>query len=577
MAGEGASFLAMAASIEGDRERACRHYRDLLAARELPVESLPQEAAVELFVSRAVAAGRAVAPDDIVAAVCRRLDHLPLALELAAARAKLLSPAALLQRLDAALPLLTGGASDRPERQRTLRATIEWSYDLLDLAEQLAFRRLSVFRGSFTLDAAREICSAELEHVEALLDQSLLKPLGDARFFMLETLREYARECLEIAGEVGEFNMRHARHYMSVLEEMDRSVFTPELLPWFGAEEDNLRAMLDRLTVESPEDAGRACELISRYWLAQGANSEVLQRAGALLSSADLPPQIRAGLLIVAQLATFFRGEFGASAQFAEEAVHLAEPGTLRHAVALSGAASIAVQCGDLEAAVAYARHAAHAVDSLDEVRRWIVLIDAGEALALAGHFDEARAWTSKGRDGLRHAGSEIGAAVASDTLAFLDLADHNFEAARAAFASSIETAQRHEHPTLESLSLRGLGFALLGLGRRAEAFSTFVRWLELADGFDPPPNTEQIAALGAIGLSAAPPDAAAGAKLRGSVMRLRREVMEPSLPGMLEVEEMFERELADALGAESWAKHLSEGADLSFENALALARSLGP
>src|SRR6185503_13877324 len=101
---------------------------------------------------------------------------------------------------------------------------------------------------------------------------------------------------------------------------------------------------LDRLTVESPEDAGRACELISRYWLAQGANSEVLQRAGALLSSADLPPQIRAGLLIVAQLATFFRGEFGASAQFAEEAVHLAEPGTLRHAVALSGAASTAVQ-----------------------------------------------------------------------------------------------------------------------------------------------------------------------------------------------------------------------------------------
>ena len=120
----------------------------------MPVEPLPEEAAVELFVSRAAAAGRRVEADATVAAVCRRLDNLPLALELAAARAKLLSPAALLQRLDAALPLLSGGARDLPERQRTLRATIEWSHDLLDADAQAAFRRLSVFRGSFTLDAA---------------------------------------------------------------------------------------------------------------------------------------------------------------------------------------------------------------------------------------------------------------------------------------------------------------------------------------------------------------------------------------------------------------------------------------
>src|SRR6185437_8467901 len=106
----------------------------------------------------------------------------------------LLSPSALLQRLDAALPLLVGGASDRPERQRTLRATIEWSHDLLDRDAQAAFRRLSVFRGSFTLDAAEAITGAALDQVAALLDQSLLKPLGDDRFFLLETLREYARE-----------------------------------------------------------------------------------------------------------------------------------------------------------------------------------------------------------------------------------------------------------------------------------------------------------------------------------------------------------------------------------------------
>src|SRR4029077_8493561 len=113
----------------------------LSTERELAVEPLPDQAAVELFIARAAVAGRRVEADDAVAEVCRRLDNLPLALELAAARAKLLSPAALLQRLDAALPLLSSGARDLPERQQTLRATIEWSHDLLDVEAKAAFRR----------------------------------------------------------------------------------------------------------------------------------------------------------------------------------------------------------------------------------------------------------------------------------------------------------------------------------------------------------------------------------------------------------------------------------------------------
>ena len=165
----------------------------------------PSEAAVELFVSRAAAAGRRVEADATVAEVCRRLDNLPLALELAAARAKLLSPAALLERLDAALPLLSGGARDLPERQQTLRATIEWSHDLLDPDAQAAFRRLSVFRGSFTLDAAEAVTGADLDQVAGLLDQNLLKPFRDDRFFLLETIREYARERLDREGETDEY------------------------------------------------------------------------------------------------------------------------------------------------------------------------------------------------------------------------------------------------------------------------------------------------------------------------------------------------------------------------------------
>ena len=260
----------------------------LAAERELPVEPLPDEAAVELFVSRAGAAGRRVEADETVAAICRRLDNLPLALELAAARSKLLSPVALLQRLDAALSLLTGGAGDRPERQRTLRATIEWSHDLLDPAPRAAFRHLSVFRGSFTLEAADAVAAADLDQIAALLDQSLLKPLGDVRFFMLETLREYARERLDEAGETAEFALRHAHHYRTQLTEQRPLVFGPQrgaLLAWFGEEEDNLRAALDRLEESSVADAAQMASLLGMYWSPRGQLGEARRRMRSLLAT----------------------------------------------------------------------------------------------------------------------------------------------------------------------------------------------------------------------------------------------------------------------------------------------------
>ncbi len=222
----------------------------LSAERELPVDPLPSQAAVELFVSRAAAAGREVEADATVAAVCRRLDNLPLALELAAARAKLLSPAALLERLDAALPLLSGGARDLPERQQTLRATIEWSHDLLD-PEPRPPSGGCLSSGSFTLDAAEAVTRADLDQIAGLLDQSLLKPLGDDRFFLLETMREYARERLDLEDEDAEYALRHARHYLAGLEAR-ASAPAGQRLAWFAAEEDNLRALLDELTARAP-------------------------------------------------------------------------------------------------------------------------------------------------------------------------------------------------------------------------------------------------------------------------------------------------------------------------------------
>ena len=169
------------------------------AEREYPVPELAETDAVALFVERA----QAVKPGfelngdaSAVAEICRRLDGLPLAIELAAARARILSPPALLERLGQMLPVLTGGARDLPERQRTLSDTIAWSYGLLDEEEQHLFAKLAVFAGGFTLEAAEEVCDAELDTITSLVDKSLVRH-EEERFRMLETIREFARGRLD--------------------------------------------------------------------------------------------------------------------------------------------------------------------------------------------------------------------------------------------------------------------------------------------------------------------------------------------------------------------------------------------
>ena len=195
---------------------------DLPDPAHLPeIASLSQYEAVALFIerARAVKADFAVtnANAPAVAEICVRLDGLPLAIELAAARAKLLSPQALLARLEQSLDLLTGGPRDLPARQQTLRATIDWSYDLLGPDEQTLFARLAVFAGGCTLAAAEAVCGGDglLTGLSTLVDNNMLRqeeqPDGEPRFTMLETIRAYALERLEPSGEADEIRRRHAR------------------------------------------------------------------------------------------------------------------------------------------------------------------------------------------------------------------------------------------------------------------------------------------------------------------------------------------------------------------------------
>jgi predicted ATPase/class 3 adenylate cyclase len=547
--------------------------------RELPVEPLPDEAAVELFVTRAAAAGgRQLDADATVGQVCRRLDNLPLALELAAARAKLLSPTALLQRLNTALPLLAGGAVDLPERQRTLRATIEWSHNLLHPDAQAAFRRLSVFRGPFTLDAAEAIADADLEEIEALLDQSLLKSLGDDRFFLLETLREYAHERLEEAGEAGDFPFRHARWYLARLEEIEPVRIgprTPEFLAWYAAEEDNLRAMLDRLAEGTPAEAARAAALLSPYWIARGQLDEGRARLIALLAS---NPSTGARAVLLGRLADVEAhiGHLDAAEAAAEGAIALADTLGDRLTVtwALRARAHAAYRRGDADEAIRRARGALEEAAALDDDQaRAICLADLGLFLSGAGSDGEARATLRAAVDEFRRLGDIVNEAISTLNLAELDLYAGDFEAARAGYAAAVTTVREVGYVLMQATAGFGFGRALLGLGWRHEALAALCAALDhaLENGV----TRDVYDTLGGIALAADENDVPAAARIRGAVEALRQREGVNRDPRDEELERRFERLLIQAVGKQAWEREQAVGALMTIEETIELARSL--
>ncbi len=227
-----------------------------------PLDRLTEYGAIRLFVERAqaVQSDFALTKENAaaIAAMCHQLDGLPLAIELAAGRSKLFSPQALLPRLRNRLKLLVGGARDLPSRQQTLRGTIAWSYDLLEEAEKILFRRLSVFVGGCTLEAAEAVCHADrdvegdiLDAVASLVDKSLLRQKaeidGEPRLLMLETIREYALERLEASGEAEAIRRRHADYYLALAEQAEHMLAGEQQVLWLNRleqEHENLRAAL---------------------------------------------------------------------------------------------------------------------------------------------------------------------------------------------------------------------------------------------------------------------------------------------------------------------------------------------
>jgi predicted ATPase len=318
------------------------------------LEHLVQIPAVALFVERA----REVKPDFALTAenaativeICQRLDGLPLALELAAARLSVLSPAALLARLERRLPLLTRGARDLPERQQTLRNTIAWSYDLLDESEQQLFRCLSVFAGGFTLEAVQAVClfeacgtsslaqtdedEAVLEQLAQLLDKSLVQTQQDTgaelRFSMLETIREYAQEQLAASGEEAILQERHAHYFLRLSEETEPHLFRPGWESWLerlSREDANLSAALagSKANQGAVETGLRLAGALYYYWFLRGYLHEGRTwLEGMLARTGSSERSIARGkaLLSVGWLA-WAEGDFEAASQHAEEALSM--------------------------------------------------------------------------------------------------------------------------------------------------------------------------------------------------------------------------------------------------------------
>ena len=314
-------------------------------ATPLPFDVLSESAAIRLFAARTRATDPAFAltPENVatVAEICRRLDGLPLAIELAAAYTKVLPPPALLTRLERRLPLLVGGARDAPARQRTMRDTIAWSHDLLAPEEQTLFRRVAVFAGGFTLEAAEGMARAPgsehgavLDLVASLVDKSLLQPFegpgGEPRFAMLETIREFGLERLAASGEEAPIRTAHALHFLAEAEEANAIFWGHRPGSWRDRLEPNLpnlRAALAWLieTADGELALRLAAALEPAWWILCHQTEGRRWMARALTLRGGVPDAVVVATLVVAGRVAYAQGDYAEAAARGYEALAVAE------------------------------------------------------------------------------------------------------------------------------------------------------------------------------------------------------------------------------------------------------------
>jgi predicted ATPase/class 3 adenylate cyclase len=293
---------------------------------ELDLPPLDHDEAVTLFCERAQAVRPDVTRTEAVERLCDRLDGLPLALELAAARTKLLAPEALLDRLTDRLDALKG-TRDAEERHMTLRATIAWSYDLLDAEEQQLFARLGVFRGGCTLETAEIVCDAELETLASLLDKSLVRRrtgrLGEDRYWLLETIREYALERLRDDGLEDDLRRRHAERMHQIARDQLPENEPEASAEWALAEREDLRAALDWAEENDVILGLQLANDLQNFWNTAGPKEGVERIQRLLDRASEVPPELRASVLRVEGGAADLAGDDRLAVECTQESVEL--------------------------------------------------------------------------------------------------------------------------------------------------------------------------------------------------------------------------------------------------------------
>jgi predicted ATPase/DNA-binding SARP family transcriptional activator len=417
--------------------------------------ALAQNEAVALFVARA----QAVRPDfkltnenaAAVAAICAAVDGLPLALELAAARMKLLSPDRLVDLLRDRLDPLTARARDVPERQRTLRATIDWSYDLVGPAERGLFAQLSVFAGDFSIEAAEAIGAVDVHTLELLVDSSLVQPSGEGRFRMLETVRQRAAERLEELGDAEAVKQRHAEFFLELGEELRPSlrggVGTETALDTVERDHDNFRSALAFLREQGLVELQlRLARAIHRLWYTRGYLTEGrgwLEEA--LDADGPQPPDLRAP--------------------------------------ALSAAAAIAWRQGDLEAAEAYAAEALEIFRSLgDEQEQVGALSILGVAAMSRDDFERALPLTEEMGLLARKVGDGYGLGVSLNNQAYVAWMAGDLDRAEALWDECLTVAREAGSSEVTAMAVSGLGDIELARGAPERALERFRDALAIYD-----------------------------------------------------------------------------------------------
>lgn len=459
---------------------------------EYPVDPLSATNATTLFVERARAVGRELSVDATVNEICARLDNLPLALELAAARTKLLDPVSLLARLERRLPLLAGGPSDVPERQRTLRAAIAWSYDLLDEDAKALFRGLAVFAGGFSLEAAEEVGDADLDVLSRLVDASLLKSVGHGRLLMLDTIREYGLERLEEAGEAPRRRDRHAEHFALLADRR-----WPELV----------RGNDPTWTLSTVQLEVRNLHSAIEWSLKRGRAEEVLA-----IGSGIYPFWASFGYL--------YQGR-----RWLEQALELPSQSDSRRAHALGGLGDLALQEGDPEAAKQANEASLAMFRDLDEPFGVAVnLTQLADIALLQGDRESARRLAEESAAIRRERLGSLHLGRALSSLAEISVAEADYDRARELLEEAIDCWSAEAPESNHQMACHeALGEVLRLQGDYPGAVEAFATSIRIGQRRGEPPSPEVLDGIAALWATLGQDERAV--RMAGAAERVREQL----------------------------------------------------